>query len=190
MLFRSAGAEAVSAVIREVRFAQDEQSGNRALQIVIDPQSTHRVVHGRINSHRDVVRILGSDLLIHVEEIAVLGAAFKPDSDDVRDSPALDIASQIHSAGADVMVHDPKAMENARARFPRLGFAQSIEECLKDADLVLHLTEWKEYRALDPVAVKKLVKNAIIIDGRNHLDREKWLAAGWKFRALGRTHHD
>ena len=121
------------------------------------------------------------------KKIAVLGAAFKPDSDDVRDSPALDIAVQIQGAGALVTVHDPKAIENAAKRFPTLGFAESIEECVAGADLVLHLTEWKVYREIDPADLIKLVANPIVIDGRNALDRDKWRDAGWKFRALGRS---
>ena len=134
----------------------------------------------------DVVRAeLTDDLTSYT--IAVLGAAFKPDSDDVRDSPALDIAAQLQAAGATVVVHDPKAIENARKRFPRLGFAATVQECVKDADLILHLTEWREYRDLDPKALASLVKAKIVIDGRNALDRDKWRAAGWKFHALGRT---
>ena len=120
-------------------------------------------------------------------KIAVLGAAFKPDSDDVRDSPALDIAAQIHAAGADVVVHDPKAIEPAKKRFPNLKFAETIEECVKDADLILHLTEWKVYRELDPNSLKPLVKQFKILDGRNALDRDKWRQAGWQFHALGRS---
>ena len=134
----------------------------------------------------DVVRAeLTEDLTSY--KIAVLGAAFKPDSDDVRDSPALDIAAQLQAAGATVVVHDPKAIENARKRFPKLGFAASVEECVKDSDLILHLTEWREYRDLDPKALSSLVKKKIVIDGRNALDRDKWRAAGWQFHALGRT---
>ena len=134
----------------------------------------------------DVVRAeLTEDLTSY--KIAVLGAAFKPDSDDVRDSPALDIAAQLQAAGASVVVHDPKAIENARKRFPNLGFAANVEECVKDADLILHLTEWREYRELDPKALASLVKKKIVIDGRNALDRDKWRAAGWQFHALGRT---
>lgn len=134
----------------------------------------------------DLVRLdLGSDL--KGKRIAVLGAAFKPDSDDVRDSPALDIAWQIASAGATVTVHDPKANANAKARFPNLNFADSIENCLQSADIVLHLTEWKEFRALDPNVIKRYVSNPIIIDGRNALDKAAWEDAGWHFRALGRA---
>ena len=134
----------------------------------------------------DVVRAeLTEDLTTY--KIAVLGAAFKPDSDDVRDSPALDIAVQLQAAGACVVVHDPKAIENARKRFPKLGFAQSVQECVEDADLILHLTEWREYRELDPNSLAPLVKNKIVIDGRNALDRNKWRTSGWKFHALGRT---
>ena len=134
----------------------------------------------------DVVRAeLTEDLTSY--KIAVLGAAFKPDSDDVRDSPALDIAAQLQAAGASVVVHDPKAIENARKRFPNLGFAAKVEECVKDADLILHLTEWREYRELNPKALASLVKKKIVIDGRNALERDKWRAAGWQFHALGRT---
>ncbi|MSW03360.1 MAG: nucleotide sugar dehydrogenase [Actinobacteria bacterium] len=134
----------------------------------------------------DVVRNdLSEDLTQY--KIAVLGATFKPDSDDVRDSPALDIAVQLHAAGANVVIHDPKGIEPARRRFPNLNFADSATECVKGADLILHLTEWKEYRDLDPSLIAQLVKNKIIIDGRNALDRELWRSAGWKFHALGRT---
>jgi UDPglucose 6-dehydrogenase len=134
----------------------------------------------------DVVRSeLSEDLSQY--KIAVLGATFKPDSDDVRDSPALDIAAQLHAAGAKVIVTDPQGIEAARKRFPNLEYAPNVNDALKDADLVLHLTEWKEYRQIDPAAISSLVKNKIIIDGRNMLDRDLWRKAGWKFRALGRT---
>ena len=134
----------------------------------------------------DLVRAdLGLDL--KSKKIAVLGAAFKPDSDDVRDSPALDIASQISAAGGLVSVHDPKAIEPARRRFPHLLYSSAIDECVAEADVILHLTEWKMYREINPSEMKTKVRQAIIIDGRNALDREKWVAAGWKFRALGRS---
>jgi len=133
----------------------------------------------------DLVRTdIGQDL--KGKKIAVLGAAFKPDSDDVRDSPALDIAFQLHEAGADVWIHDPKALKPARARFPQLNYTDSIDECMLDSDATLHLTEWKLYRELDPAVLKPQVKNSTVIDGRNALDRELWIRAGWKFRALGR----
>ena len=134
----------------------------------------------------DLVRLdLGTDL--KGKRIAVLGAAFKPESDDVRDSPALDIAWQIASAGATVTVYDPKANANAKARFPNLNFVDSIENCLQSADIVLHLTEWKEFRALNPIEVKRLVAQPKIIDGRNALDKAAWEDAGWNFRGLGRA---
>ena len=132
-----------------------------------------------------VRRDLSNDL--KSKKIAVLRAAFKPDSDDVRDSPALDIAEQIRAAGADVVVHDPKAIENARKRFPNLKFESEITKTISGAEIVLHLTEWKMYRELNPAELKSQVKSAIIIDGRNALDQDKWRSAGWKFRALGRV---
>jgi UDPglucose 6-dehydrogenase len=142
-----------------------------------------------LRARQRVIELVRKDLSDNLagKKIAVLGAAFKPDSDDVRDSPALDIAAQIAAAGAVVTIHDPKAIEPAKKRFPALGFSEDIEEALKGADLVLHLTEWKVYRELDPAKLAKLVANPIIIDGRNALDREAWIAAGWKFRALGRA---
>jgi UDPglucose 6-dehydrogenase len=134
----------------------------------------------------DVVRgELSEDLTKY--KIAVLGATFKPDSDDVRDSPALDIAAQLQAAGAIVVVHDPQGIEPARKRFPNLQYQKVVTDALKDADLILHLTEWKEYRQIDPAAIAPLVKSKIIIDGRNMLDRALWRKAGWKFHALGRT---
>ena len=135
-----------------------------------------------------VRRDLSEDLV--GKKVAILGAAFKPDSDDVRDSPALDIAAQIQAAGAVVTVHDPKAITNAQKRFPALKFTEEINNTLKDAEIVLHLTEWKIYREINPTQVKSLVKTAIMIDGRNALDRDAWRAAGWKFRALGRTDNE
>ena len=142
-----------------------------------------------LRARQRVIELVRKDLSedLRGKKIAVLGAAFKPDSDDVRDSPALDIAVQIQAAGALVTVHDPKAMANAQKRFPVLNFASTIEECVAGAQIVLHLTEWKIYREIDPTTLKNLVSQAIMIDGRNALDREKWLAAGWKFRALGRS---
>jgi len=131
-----------------------------------------------------VRRLLGEDLTKF--RISVLGAAFKPESDDVRDSPALDISAQLSSAGAHVVVHDPKAIANAKKCFPQLDFATTANECVTGSDMVLHLTEWREYREIDPTAMKSLVKSPIIIDGRNALDRDLWVQAGWKFHALGR----
>ena len=134
----------------------------------------------------DIVRnVLSEDLTQY--KIAVLGATFKPDSDDVRDSPALDISVQLHAAGAEVVIHDPQGIEPARKRFPNLKYSEVIEDAIKDADLILHLTEWKEYRRIDPAGISSLVKGKVIIDGRNMLDRTMWRSAGWKFHALGRT---
>ncbi|MFD7002328.1 UDP-glucose dehydrogenase family protein [Streptomyces mirabilis] len=118
--------------------------------------------------------------------IAVLGAAFKPDSDDVRDSPALNVAAQIQLQGGNVSVYDPKAMDNARKTFPTLAYAISAEDALREADVVLHLTEWQEFRDLDPAVLRDMASRPYVIDGRNALDGGRWRAAGWTFRALGR----
>jgi UDPglucose 6-dehydrogenase len=118
--------------------------------------------------------------------VAVLGAAFKPDSDDVRDSPALNVAAQIQLQGAQVTVYDPKAMDNARKMFPSLGFADSTLEAARGAHVVLHLTEWQEFRTMDPRSLAEVVTERSILDGRNVLDPQQWRAAGWTYRALGR----
>ena len=118
--------------------------------------------------------------------VAVLGAAFKPLSDDVRDSPALDIAAQLHLQGAQVRVYDPEASVNARAVVPALTYVASIEAALTGADLVLHLTEWPVFREIDPAWAAKLVRGRQLIDGRNKLDADAWRRAGWTFRGIGR----
>ena len=118
--------------------------------------------------------------------IAVLGAAFKPDSDDVRDSPALSVAAQMQLQGAHVVVTDPQAVANARAAFPGLAFADTVEEAVAGADVVLLATEWREYRALAPEKLGALVGHRRMLDGRNVLDPKRWRAAGWTYRALGR----
>jgi len=118
--------------------------------------------------------------------VGVLGAAFKPNSDDIRDSPALDVATRISRAGAAVTVYDPAALNNARRDYPELTYATSVEAAVADADVVLHLTEWQEFRELDPAQLGELVRQRHIVDGRNALDAERWRAGGWHYRALGR----
>ena len=120
------------------------------------------------------------------QRITVLGAAFKPNSDDVRDSPALSIAAQLQLQGAVVTVTDPESLANAARRFPELNYVSETSEALSNADAVLLLTEWQEYRDLDPYATRALVGNARVLDGRNVLDAQKWRAAGWSFRGVGR----
>jgi UDPglucose 6-dehydrogenase len=118
--------------------------------------------------------------------VAVLGAAFKPNSDDIRDSPALDVAASIQRQGAAVTLYDPQAMDNARARHPELGYRDSALDAAKRADIVLHLTEWAEFRSMDPAVLGEVVADRRIVDGRNALDPAQWRAAGWTYRALGR----
>jgi len=120
------------------------------------------------------------------KRVAVLGAAFKPDSDDIRDSPALDVAQAARREGAVVTVHDPKAMPAARGVHPELEYADTVDEACVDADVVLHLTEWKQFREIDPATLAKIVTSRAIIDGRNTLDPDLWRSAGWTYRALGR----
>jgi UDPglucose 6-dehydrogenase len=120
------------------------------------------------------------------KRIAVLGAAFKPNSDDVRDSPALSVASALHSQGAQVRVHDPEAVENARAANPLLNYTTEVHKAFEGAQLTIHLTEWQEYRELDPLHLSTLVTAPQILDARNTLDIDHWRSAGWTVRAMGR----
>jgi len=119
--------------------------------------------------------------------ITVLGAAFKPNSDDVRDSPALAVAGQLSLAGAAVRVYDPQGMDNARKVFPTLDYAASLDDALTDAELVILATEWDEFKQLDPVHAGKLVAKQTLIDARNVLPVQPWLSAGWDLKALGRS---
>ena len=167
--------------IRAFMARAEELGAQQALEFLKEIDSIN------LRARQRIIELVRKDLADDLtgKKVAILGAAFKPDSDDVRDSPALDIAAQIQAAGAVVTVHDPKAIANAQKRFPALKFAESIEATFTDAEIVLHLTEWKIYRELDPTKMKSLVKNPIMIDGRNALDRSAWRKAGWKFRALG-----
>ncbi|HEX2213016.1 MAG TPA: UDP-glucose/GDP-mannose dehydrogenase family protein [Mycobacterium sp.] len=120
------------------------------------------------------------------KNVAVLGAAFKPNSDDVRDSPALNVAAALHLKGADVRVHDPRAIANAKARFPTLTYCETVNEACRNVDLIVLATEWDEYCALDPVAFRSVVRQPRLLDTRNAIDREYWAGAGWYVYALGR----
>ncbi|WP_433252167.1 UDP-glucose dehydrogenase family protein [Streptosporangium sp. CA-135522] len=118
--------------------------------------------------------------------VAVLGAAFKPNSDDIRDSPALDVAVKISQQGGTVTLYDPVAQENARRAHPELSYGDSALDAARDAHVVLLLTEWQEFVDLDPEALGAVVGSRKIVDGRNALDAETWRASGWHYRALGR----
>ncbi|QTJ69925.1 UDP-glucose/GDP-mannose dehydrogenase family protein [Rhodococcus sp. ZPP] len=118
--------------------------------------------------------------------VAVLGAAFKPDSDDVRDSPALNVAGQIQLQGAAVTVYDPRAMENSQALFPTLSYAKTALDACEGADVILVLTEWPEFKKLQPGDLDAVVRKRVLIDGRNCLDPQQWRDEGWSYRGLGR----
>jgi UDPglucose 6-dehydrogenase len=120
------------------------------------------------------------------KRIAALGIAFKPNSDDIRDSPSLDICGRLAAEGAIVSAHDPVAMGNAKRARPDLRYASSVSEAAEHADLVLHLTEWADYRAIDPVALADIVAQPILVDARCALDATQWSEAGWSVLALGR----
>ena len=121
------------------------------------------------------------------KRITVLGAAFKPNSDDVRDSPALAVAGQLSLAGAAVRVYDPQGMDNARKVIPGLDYVASLADALKGAELTILATEWDEFKTMDPVWAGGIVEKQLLVDGRNVLPVEQWQQAGWELHALGRS---
>jgi UDPglucose 6-dehydrogenase len=157
------GADQALTFLREV----DDINVRRRIQVV---ELTRKLVGGSLLGKR----------------ITVLGAAFKPNSDDVRDSPALNIAAQLQLQGADVTVTDPEAIPGARARFPDLAYEQNTDTAMTDADAILLLTEWQEYRDLTPQHAGALVRTKNFLDGRNMVEPEVWRAAGWNYKGIGR----
>ncbi len=131
-----------------------------------------------------VVELCDGD--VQGKRIAALGAAFKPNSDDIRDAPALDVAATLSRMGADVVVFDPAAMENARRVHPELSYGDNAIDAAHNADVVVLLTEWTEFRELEPAAMTAVTAQNKIVDGRHALDPAKWRSAGWEYRALGR----
>jgi UDPglucose 6-dehydrogenase len=133
----------------------------------------------------DLARELAGGRLLGVR-IAALGAAFKPNSDDVRDAPALDVARMLYLEGATVVVYDPEANANAHRAYPDLDYVGSLDEAVDGADIVMLLTEWDEFRQADPEVLGRLVRQRKVVDGRHALDASRYRDAGWEYRALGR----
>jgi UDPglucose 6-dehydrogenase len=131
-----------------------------------------------------VIDALGGS--VYEKKVAVLGLAFKPHSDDVRDSPALDVAVRLNGLGAQVLATDPQAISNSRRLHPQLHFTDSTEAALTDAEVVVVVTEWEEFRNLDPAEVSKLTSGRTIVDGRNCLDADSWRNAEWTYIGIGR----
>lgn len=168
--------------IRAFQARADELGVGHALSFLNDVDAIN------IRRRKHVVKKLEAHFggTVYDRRIAVLGLAFKPDSDDIRDSPALGVAVRLTGLGADVVAYDPEAMGNAQAAHPQLTYAESIEKALRGAEAVVLVTEWKQFRELDPAVAAELVADPVIIDGRNVLDPEAWRAAGWTYQGLGR----
>ncbi|MEV5053625.1 UDP-glucose dehydrogenase family protein [Arthrobacter sp. LAR12-1-1.1] len=148
-------------------------------------KNVDRINVSRPASAVDLARdMLGGSLMNR--RVAVLGAAFKPNSDDVRDSQALKVAKALQAQGAHVRVHDPEAVDNARAVYPTLNYTHEADKAFEGAELTVHLTEWSQYRQLDPTHLLGLVTSPRILDARNTLDIDHWRSAGWTVRAMGR----
>lgn len=164
----------------------DELGAKEALDFLSDIDAIN--LRARSRMVESAVAELGGDA--KGKKILVLGAAFKPNSDDVRDSPALDIADALSELGAEIVIHDPKAIENAQLRFPHLKFIDDVFQGAQGVDLVLHLTAWGEYQELNPTELGRIVNRRLIIDGRNSLSPTKWQNAGWTYIAPGRPRFD
>ncbi|MCG7580083.1 UDP-glucose/GDP-mannose dehydrogenase family protein [Mycolicibacterium sp. OfavD-34-C] len=169
--------------IRAFMARAGELGANQALTFLREVDSINMRLRTRMV---DLTRDLVGGSFIGAK-VAVLGAAFKPDSDDIRDSPALNIAGQIQLQGAAVSVYDPKANENSRSLFPTLEYAESVKEACAGADVTLVLTEWAEFKRIQPSTLHSIVRQRKIIDGRNFLDPNTWTSSGWKYLAMGRN---
>lgn len=149
----------------------------------------HEVDQINLRRRARVVQVTQDELGGRVidKKVVILGLAFKPQSDDVRDSPALDVAVRLHGLGARVVATDPEAISNSRRVYPQLTYEPDTSAALRDADAVVLVTEWEEYRRLDPAQIAALVRTPLIVDARNCLTPESWRAAGWTYRGLGRS---
>jgi len=168
--------------IRAFMARAGELGANQALTFLREVDSIN--MRRRIRMVEMTRELVGGSLI--GARVAVLGAAFKPESDDIRDSPALNIAGQIQLQGASVTVYDPRAMDNSRRLFPTLDYAEDVREACNGADVTLVLTEWEEFRRLEPAALDSIVRSRRIIDGRNCLDPAKWRSSGWVYQGVGR----
>lgn len=168
--------------IRAFRYRAEELGVGKAVAFLAEIDKIN--VRRRVRAVELVRELAGGSL--RGVRVAALGAAFKPNSDDVRDAPALDVARLLYLEGASVIVYDPEANENAHRAYPDLDYADSLEEALEGAAVIALLTEWDEFRTMDPRAIEGLVAERCMVDTRNALDGELFRDAGWEFRALGR----
>lgn len=168
--------------IRAFMHRADELGVGQAVEFLREVDDINR--RRRVRTVDLIRESVGGDL--QGARVAALGAAFKPNSDDVRDAPALDVARMLYLEGADVTVYDPKANENAHRAYPDLEYVDSMDAAVEDADVVALLTEWDEFKQADPNEVGERVSMRRIVDGRDALDAEAYRAAGWEYRALGR----
>jgi len=169
--------------IRAFQARADELGVGAALGFLADVDAVNLRRRDRVVTL--VTELLGGD--VTGKKVAILGAAFKPNSDDIRDSPALAVAERLRRAGATVTVYDPAALANARRAYPELNYTdEGATGAARGAHVVAHLTEWMEFRELDPAVLRPVVATPLLIDGRNALDARLWREAGWTYHALGR----
>ena len=171
---------------RAIQLAEADGATQAEALVQRSDQQLTRFANSEVHQNVAEVDTTVSLRFVDGKRIGVWGASFKPDSDDVRDSPALDVASALQSRGANVGVYDPKAMDNAAKKYPQLDYCHSAVDAARDADLILHLTEWAEFRMLDPATLAGITRAKRILDGRGALNPAFWRSAGWTYRALGR----
>lgn len=167
--------------IRALMARSGELGASQALTLLREVDSIN--MRRRAKTVEMATEMVGGSLI--GVNVAVLGAAFKPNSDDIRDSPALNIAGQMQLQGASVSVYDPKAVENARKQFPTLQYSSDVKEACTGADIILVLTEWEEFRRISPGELETHVRERRILDGRNCLNRNVWQGSGWAYRGVG-----
>ena len=168
--------------IRAFRHRAEELGVGKAVAFLEEVDKIN--IRRRVRTVELVRELTGGEL--RGARVAALGAAFKPNSDDVRDAPALDVARLLYLEGAEVTVYDPEANENAHRAYPDLDYVDTLDEAVAGAEVVVLLTEWEEFRDMDPAVVGKLVAKRQVVDGRHALDADQYRQAGWEYRALGR----
>ena len=168
--------------IRAFAFRAEELGVGKAVAFLREVDEIN--IRRRVRTVDLIRELAGGDL--QGKRIAALGAAFKPNSDDVRDAPALDVARMLYLEGATVTVYDPEANRNAHRAYPDLEYANSMVSAVIDADVVALLTEWQEFQDVSPADLGALVRTRAIVDGRHALDADAFIANGWDYRALGR----
>jgi UDPglucose 6-dehydrogenase len=162
-----------------LRIAQENGVSARSVEAAVEINAAQKA--GMVKKIKDV---LGGDLA--GKTVGVLGLTFKPETDDLRDSPSLSILPPLHEKGAKIQVHDPQGMEEASKIFPEFNYVQDSYEAADGADVLVLITEWNQYRALDLDKIKSLMKKPVFVDLRNVYSPAKMKELGFTYVGVGR----